>query len=223
MKYFELNNIDTEDIEDFLRKVEKSLNIKIFEESLSRVQTYGELCDFIVEKIQLENTGGCTFQQAFYKLRAAFQINLDINRYSMVPDLQLTEILPPKNRRKKIHAIENSLGFKLEILGPPNWLIFPLFLAFLISIIVLFFSWKIGLMALGISIAVSWFSLEFGKELNLETFGQVAIKMTRENYLKSRRNRNSFNKNEIEILIIDWFSEEFDIDKKNLSRDATFE
>ncbi len=45
---------------------------------------------------------------------------------------------------------------------------------------------------------------------------------TRENYLKSRRNPNTFNKNEIEKVLTDWFSNDLDLDKSKLTRDAKF-
>ena len=46
--------------------------------------------------------------------------------------------------------------------------------------------------------------------------------MTRENYLKSRRNSKTFNKNEIEKVLTDWFSNDLDLDKSKLTRDAKF-
>lgn len=61
-----------------------------------------------------------------------------------------------------------------------------------------------------------------GNELDLQTVGQVAEKMTRENYLKSRRNPKTFNKNEIEKLLTEWFSNDLDLDKSKLTREAKF-
>ena len=62
-----------------------------------------------------------------------------------------------------------------------------------------------------ITLCFSIFGMKFadriGNELNFQTVGQVVKKMTRENYLKSRRNPKTFNREEIEKVLIDWFSD----------------
>jgi hypothetical protein len=84
---------------------------------------------------------------------------------------------------------------------------------FLASLIGIFFNWQIGLIGIVFSIAGLWLANKIGNELDLQTVGQVAEKMTRENYLKSRRNPKTFNKNEIEKVLTDWFSNDLDLDK----------
>ena len=44
--------------------------------------------------------------------------------------------------------------------------------------------------------------------------------MTHENYLKSRRNPKIFNREEIEKVLIDWFSDVLGVDKSKLTKDA---
>jgi hypothetical protein len=92
----------------------------------------------------------------------------------------------------------------------------------LASIVEIFFNWQIGLFGLLFSIAGLWVANKIGNELDLQTVGQVAEKMTRENYLKSRRNPKTFNKKEIEKVLTDWFSHELYINKNKLTRDAKF-
>jgi hypothetical protein len=52
--------------------------------------------------------------------------------------------------------------------------------------------------------------------------GEIAEKMTRENHLQSRRNPKTFNKKEVEKVLQDLFSVEFDLEKAELTRDAKF-
>jgi hypothetical protein len=92
----------------------------------------------------------------------------------------------------------------------------------LTSIVGLFFNWQIGLSGLSFSIVGLWFAYKIGNELDLQTVGQVAEKMTRENYLKSRRNTKTFNKNEIEKVLTDWFSNDLGLDKSKLTKEAKF-
>ena len=66
------------------------------------------------------------------------------------------------------------------------------------------------------------FADRIGNELNFQTVGQVVKKMTWENYLKSRRNPKTFNREEMEIFLIDWFSDVLSVDKSKLTKDAKF-
>lgn len=56
---------------------------------------------------------------------------------------------------------------------------------------------------------------KIGNELDLQTVGQIAKKMTREHYIQSRRDPKTVNKKEVEELLTKWFIESFDIDKVN--------
>src|SRR5215470_10735125 len=48
----ELKNVDSGDIEDVLKKVEKSFDFQFGETELKNVKTFGELCDIITTKVQ---------------------------------------------------------------------------------------------------------------------------------------------------------------------------
>ena len=59
MTDYELKNIDPDDISDLLVKVEKSFDIKFGDTELMHISTFGELCDHIANKIQLDNSNAC--------------------------------------------------------------------------------------------------------------------------------------------------------------------
>ena len=56
----------------------------------------------------------------------------------------------------------------------------------------------------------------------MKTVGDLVYKMTKENYVKSRRNQETYNKKEIENLLIDWFSKELYLEKSQLTREVEF-
>ena len=221
MTTYRLKDIDSEDLEDLLVKVEKSFAITFIGNELVHIKTFGELCDFIENKIQLENSDDCTSQQAFYKLREAISTTLPLDRKIISPILPLNQILPRQNRRSKVKKLENHLGFKLKILSAPNWVTGILLIAFTISFITVFFNWRIGVLGMVFSICFLWLSRKLGKELDLKTVGEVAEKMTRENYVKARRNQNTFNSKEIEKILMEWFGEYFELEKSQLTRKAS--
>ena len=220
MKEFELKNTDPEDIEDLLVKVEDSFDIKFADNELAHLQTFGEMCDHIKSKLQLAQTDDCTTQQAFYKLRRTLISALQIDKEKITPETLLVDLLPRHIRKSKTKQIEQDLGFKLSLLRPPHFVTGFLVLLFLSSLIGLGIAWQFGLAGLGLSIGGLWLAAKIGNELDLKTVGQLAEKMTRENYLKSRRNPKTYNDNEIEKVLTDWFSSDLGIDKSKLTRVA---
>jgi len=219
---YELNNIDPDDISDVLVKVEKSLDIKFRDTELLHIITFGELCDHIADKIQLDKSIDCTSQQAFYKLRAAISSTVQIDYQVISPGFSLTNILPRKSRRSRIKKLEQYLEFELSVLRPSHWVIGTLRTILLVSFAGLFLNWKIALLGILFSISGLWVAYKIGNELTLKTVGQVAEKMTRENYLQSRRNRKTFNKEEIEKILIACFSKDLNLNKNKLTREAKF-
>ena len=225
----ELKNIASEDIDEMLIKVEKSFDFKFGKTELMHIKTFGELCDHIANKIQLDNSDDCTTQQAFYKLRDAISAKFEINEKTISPDFLLINFLPRKNRRKRTKELERYLGFKLNILRPPHWITSILSILISASFIWLFvsFIWlnnmvQIGLLGLVISIGGLWVANKIGNVLKVQTVGQVAEKMTSENYQKSRRKSKSFNKSEVEKVLTDLFSDGLGLEKNKLNREARF-
>jgi len=222
MKDLKLKDIDSEDISDLLKEIEKSFNIKFEGNELAYITNFGELCDHIINKLQLENSEDCTSQQAFYKLRNAISTELEIDKKEITRQLKLEKIFPKKLRRSNLKKLEHKLGFKLKILTSPGWVILTLLAIFLLSFICFFFNWKFAVAGIAFSLIGFWVADLTANELAVETTGQLAEQMTRENYFKSRRNQNTFNKKEMEMILIDWFSDKFALEKSELVRDAKF-
>ncbi|HQV99720.1 MAG TPA: hypothetical protein PLZ91_05310, partial [Bacteroidia bacterium] len=131
-------------------------------------------------------------------------------------------ILPRQGRRLLTKQLENHLGFRLNILRPQHWIIITFVIFFLSSLLALSFNWQIGLLGVVLSISGLRLAFKMGNELDLKTVGQVAEKMTRENYLRSRRNPKSFNKNEIENVMTDLFRSNLYIDMNDLTKDPKY-
>jgi len=218
----ELRNIDPEDISDALVKIEKSFNFKFDKDELKDVKTFGELCDIITKKINVEDLQDCTTQQAFYKLRNAIAINQCLDKNNITPYTDLKMLFPKNERRKKISSIENDLGFKIKILRAKHWLANSLIVIFLISFLTLFFYWQAGLVGLFFSIIGFIIADRFGNEFDLENVGEIAKKNSRENYLKTRRNPATVNKNEIRKKVKELFSNDLNLEESVLTEDATF-
>lgn len=101
--------------------MEESFRIKFVDNELKDITTIGQLCDQIISKIEFKNTNDCTSQQAFYKLKNAISEVINLDKKSITPSTSLDNILPRKHRLVSLKKIENHIGFKLNILRPPNW------------------------------------------------------------------------------------------------------
>lgn len=222
MKDNTLKHTDPEDIEDLLVQVETSFDIRFVQNELMHINTFGQLCDHIATKITRDNSDDCTSQQAFYKLRNAIASTLQTDNKTISPNSLLADLLPRQSRRLLVHQIEAHLGFKLNMLRPPHWITGTLGIIFIAALVVLFFNWQMGLVGITFSILGLWSANRTANEIDLSTVGQVAAKMTREHYVQSRRNAKSFNKNEIEKIVRDLFSNHLDVDKHKLTRAAKF-
>ncbi len=223
MTDYMLDDTDTEDLNTLLIKIEKSFGIKFGKTELDHIITYGELCDHIANKIQLDHSEDCTTQQAFYKLRNAISSICKIDHKTITTDYQIIDILPRRNRRAMIGELEKYLGFKLNILRAPQLVTLALLiLAFFAPFVGLYFNWQIGVLGIIFSIGGLIVTNKIGIELEVQTVGELAKKMARENYLKSRRNPKTFNRNEIEKILTDWFSSDLGLDKSKLKREAKF-
>ena len=219
----ELKNIDSEDIDDMLMKVEESFGFKFGKDELKNITTFGELCDIITNKVQGNNTNDCTTQQAFYKLRNAISTTLIIDKDSILLDTNMQELFPRRNRRQRFRKLQEELGFSLGLLDIKEWIGWTIFIGIILSIITFFFNWQIALIGLVFFIVVGWTTNKFfAKELYPITVGQLAEKLSRENYFKARRNSATVNRNEIAQKVKELFSKDLELEESALTRQATF-
>lgn len=222
MRKIELKNIDPLDIEDLLLKIEFSFGIEFFENELKHIKTFGEFCEYVENKVELENTNDCTSQQAFYKLRNALSEILKKDKEEIHPNLLIEKTIPKNNRKKIIKQLEEKIDFELNILIVPEWILSILFLILFGFIITLFFFFEFGVLGIIFTLLCYWISGKFALKYEFKTLGQIAEKMIRKNYLKSRKNSKTINRNEIRKVLTDIFSNELFIEKSELGNEAIF-
>lgn len=202
--------------------MEKMYHFKLEDNELENIKNFEEFIDLIIEKINLKNVESCTTQQAFYKLRNALSKSNLIEKDNLKVETELKTLFPSKNRKALIQKIENELNIKLDILKAPDYVGIPLFAIGIISFVSLFFYWKIALIGISISVFGLYLCEWFGNELKLKTVKELVEKITSENYLAIRSEKNTINKTELKKIITNWISENSLIEKEKLIN-ATFE
>lgn len=118
-----------------------------------------------------------------------------IKMVEVTPKTELNKIFPRKTRNSQVKELEKHLGFELSLLRPPHFVTGFLMILLLGSFILLFIDWKYGLSTLGLAIVGFWISNKTSNELDLVTVRELVARMTKENYIKSRRNSQTINKN----------------------------
>jgi acyl carrier protein len=215
-----IKNVDPDDLSDLLSKIETSFNIKFVGDELLHITTFGQLCKYITNKIELDTSYDCTSQQAFYKLRQTISTLLKINHNTILTNTLLSDLFPKSIRREMISNLENELGIKLNLLKPSAWITNILFLMLLTSIAAFIFKMQYSLTCIIFSLIGFWLANKTGSELKLKTVEQMAKEMTRTNYLKSRRNPLTFHKMEVEEILKGFFVIELGLDRNQITKET---
>ncbi|MBK0380135.1 hypothetical protein [Mucilaginibacter segetis] len=217
----DLDHVDPEDIGEVLIKIEQSFNINLEDTSLKEVKTFGKLCDVVIDKVKKTNTDSCTTQQAFYKLRHAITESTGFDKERIKPQTRLSELFPRDSRIEAISGIEEEMGFQLNLLKPKQWVVTLFVLVIIGSIITLFYNLSIGLSGLLIGIVGLRLAGRFGKEMSVKTIGDLAEKISREHYLKCRRDASTINKNEVSQKIKQLFVKDLELNTSRIEKQST--
>ena len=214
-----LNTLDTEEIEnieDCIPQIEKMYHFRFEKGELEILNSYEEFCNLIITKIKFENIEDCSTQQAFYKIRNSIVEENIFEKNNIKLSTELKNIFPRKNRIELVKRVEKNIGFNLDILRPPEIIYYSLMLILIISFIILFINWKIGFVSIAITVFGFYCCKWFGKEFEVDNVKELVEKITSENYLEIRRQKNTVNKSELKDLITNWFVENAGIEKERL-------
>jgi hypothetical protein len=218
---YKLDNIDPEDFEDTLLKVEKSFGAKFAYNSFKDAKTFGDICNIIESQINLTDKNDCTTQQAFYKVRKAIALSQNLDERNIELQTKLEDIFPRSNRRQAIKHFQQALGFSVDILSMKTWLGWTLAAGFIVSLIAFYFSWQYAVAGLTFFTLATWTANKFSKELDISTVRELTEKISREHYLLSRRESGTMNRNEIVKTIQDVFIADHAIDREHLTKEAS--
>lgn len=209
-------NLD--DYNDLIKEVERSFDIHLDKSDLKNIQTFGELCDAVSEKISLNNIGEKNHQQAFLKLRTAIASVKKVDKQSLLPETKLSDLFPRKGRIKAIRELEFELGFSLRVLRPFLLIELLLMLSFLASIVFLFIHFGYGMEALAVTIVLNTIAFRTGKEFSRETIDELAKKITKDNERKKKKSSTTFTNAQVEERLREIFQDGYLLEGESVSR-----
>jgi hypothetical protein len=220
-EFIDFRNVDLSDICDVLTKIEKSFNIKLDNEGLENANTFKSLCDLVISKIDSEHEESCTTQHVFYMLRNAIARANGINKCDITTHSKLCTLFPKEDRLEAIAKIEDELGFGINLLKPKQWIVGIFLVTLIASGIFCFYHLFAGMAGLLLSAIALKLAGKFGKEMHLKTVGDLACQISRESYLKIRRN-NTINKSEVEQKLRELFANDLRLKPVMLTRRTNF-
>jgi len=213
-----LSNCDGLEVDDIMIMIEKSFDIKFVEEETLKIKTYGDLENYIFDKIKGEPANDCTSQQAFYQLRKILSEEFNIPFENIRLDTKLKDIFPDKNRKENVLKLEQSLKIKNELLTLNGIQFLMLACIFISAFILIFINsfYGISLFVIGIIISEMTKSNTFAHK----DIRELSNFLKSENYINSRRNSETYNPKEVREIIKEYFSEYLGIEKYRLIPNA---
>lgn len=195
----DIEDVEDQDIADVIQMWEQSLRIQFSYDELADVTSFRELTARILEKINLEESEVKTFDIIFDLIKGVLaDIGIhDIGAITL--STSLDEIIPWKYRKKFEYELEIKLNSKLYMFGPSCVVLFFYLFTLLVSLIILFFQWKIGL----ITFVLSWMIISLASNFSRKFYTDIEdlIESLIYDYYLSVRGDNRVNYNELEILI----------------------
>ncbi|WP_108822594.1 hypothetical protein [Dysgonomonas sp. Marseille-P4361] len=217
MKKYIFNTEEIEDIEDSLYLIEDSLQVKLEENELSHVKTFEEFVDVILSKLDQEDSGTCTSQQVFYKLRELVVKQGVYDPHRLTTSTRLDEIFPRKNRKVLVKQMEKELGIEIYLIAMSKFTFQVLMFLMLGAILIMIFDTVMLGMTLFMLSAISFYLIcKFTKRLRFKTVRELIEDILFYNYIQLRKDKTTVNKKELRKLFFKVYSKELNIDENTL-------
>lgn len=197
--------VEGDDFNDVIFQIEKSFNITFDKADFYKGITYGDICQCIHSKMSRENTGGCTSQQAFYKIREAISANNPELKDSIKPDTPLENILG-QDKRKAASYLKLKTNIETDLFETPMFIALPFSVIAFISFIAMFFKWEFAYVFGGCTL-ILYIASKTTTNLRFKTVRELVNYTTAYEYNTVRRYKNTYNTNEIEPIIKQLFKE----------------
>jgi hypothetical protein len=208
-------NYQLEDLEDMNIGFEKDFSIELTTFDLETVNNVDDIISLIINRIGLEESQTCITQIAYYTLKRVIRDTGIYDTPEWNAKIPLSEIFPRENRRETVNKLGNELGFRLNILGAKSIVINSLLILSAISFIFLFINLVLGISGMVLGIYLIYLSVKIGKELKLNTIGDLSRYVTDRYYLKIRKD-NTINKLELRRFLENKFVDCMAIEKETL-------
>jgi acyl carrier protein len=155
------------DAVEVVMEVEAAFDIRIPDEAGQKIETVGQLYDYVVEQTRQKaadpakdipaRTDVCLTAATFYLLRRELCGRFGLERRQVGPRESLEQLLPRRSRRREWAELAGRLELELPPLVRPRWVVALSALALAFSVLAIVVAgWQVSLGALVLMIAVRW-------------------------------------------------------------------
>ena len=107
---------------ELIMDVEDRFGTSFPDVELERMQTVGDLFNFIMARIRSQNSDACPTAAMFYPIRKILVDQFSIERSSVRPSTSLESLIDPNARHTFWRTIDSTLATKLPKLRRSKWL-----------------------------------------------------------------------------------------------------
>ena len=153
------------DLVEFIMEVEPVFGIAIPDEDASRLDSVGQLYDYILAHLPHRETQACLSAATFYRFRRALIAEFGVDRRDVRLAVAVDDLIPKSRRRSEWLRLGQCLDRRLPPLVRPAWMSSALWvLLFFVSIASMLIAWEfLGFSANGLLFVV--LALLFGNAL----------------------------------------------------------
>ncbi len=155
------------DAVEIVMEVEEAFDIRIPDEAGQKIETVGQLYDYVVEQTRQNaadptgdvpsRTDVCLTAATFYLLRRELCARFGLDRRHVAPREPLERLLPRRGRRREWAELATRLELEFPPLVRPRWITGLAPAATVASVLAIAIAgWQVSLTALVLMIAVRW-------------------------------------------------------------------
>jgi acyl carrier protein len=111
------------DTVELVIEVEKAFDIAILDADGERIATVGQLYEFVLAKLPLQQTTRCPSATGFYRFRRALIAQFGVDRQDVHPASLVAQLVPVGARRSSWQRLGERLEWRLPSLVRPAWMI----------------------------------------------------------------------------------------------------
>jgi acyl carrier protein len=111
------------DTVELVIEVEKAFDIAILDADAERIATVGQLYEFVLAKLPLQQTTRCPSAAGFYRFRRALIAQFGVDRQDVHPARLVAQLVPVGARRSSWQRLGERLEWRLPSLVRPAWMI----------------------------------------------------------------------------------------------------
>jgi len=200
------------DLRDVLSKIELSFEIKFEEDFYPVEMTIHEVTEIVLSRLDKKPTKDRTAIAFFFRFRKVLIERYGFSKNAITPTTDLAVVFPNRSRKKRIKEVEQALGIQTNIVGANAGPILLLILSIILSVIILFFTFFVGLGLLVVSLVALKAVVYFGNALYVNTVKEYVHRVIQSNYFQARKDTTTYNPDEVKRIIKDMFLEEIEIE-----------